>query len=56
MEVMDRETGSKWTPYGECIAGKLKGEKLDPITPLPSFWFSWAEFFPETEVFAAAAN
>jgi hypothetical protein len=21
------------------------------ITPLPSFWFSWAQFFPDTEVF-----
>lgn len=56
VEVMDRETGSKWTPYGECIAGELKGEKLDAITPLPSFWFSWAEFFPDTEVFTATAN
>lgn len=55
-ELVDSETGSQWTPYGECIAGKLKGEKLESITPLPSFWFSWAEFFPGTQVFSAAAN
>ena len=55
-EMEDSETGSKWTPYGECISGKLKGEKLDSITPLPSFWFSWAEFYPDTQVFSAAAN
>ena len=55
-DLTDKETGSTWTPYGECTSGQLKGTKLARLTPLPSFWFSWAEFFPETEVFAAAAN
>ena len=54
--VVDSETGSTWTPYGECIAGKLKGEKLETITPSPTFWFSWAEFYPDTQVFTAAAR
>ncbi len=54
MDLVDNETGSKWTMYGECTSGKLKGTKLEPIIPLPSFWFSWAEFFPSTEVFSAA--
>lgn len=49
--VVDEETGSTWTPYGECVAGSLKGERLEPITPLPSFWFSWAQFFPDTDVY-----
>ncbi len=54
--LVDNETGSKWTAYGECTAGKLKGQKLNPIIPLPSFWFSWAEFFPKTEVYSAATH
>ncbi len=49
--LTDSETGSTWTAYGECIAGSLKGAKLDRITPTPSFWFGWAQFFPNTEVF-----
>lgn len=54
--LVDNETGSKWTAYGECTAGKLKGQKLDPIIPLLTFWFSWAEFFPEAQVYFAAEH
>ncbi len=53
-KLVDDETGSTWTPYGQCVAGNWKGEQLDLLTPLPSFWFSWAEFYPETEIFSAA--
>lgn len=49
--MVDAETGSTWTPYGECIGGRLKGEQLEELTALPSFWFSWAQFFPDTEVY-----
>lgn len=49
--LVDDQTGSQWTPYGECVAGRLKGAKLEVIPPLPSFWFAWAEFYPETQVF-----
>lgn len=49
----DAETNSRWNAYGECLDGELKGTKLETVTPLPSFWFSWAEFFPQTEIFLA---
>lgn len=52
LDLVDSETGSTWTARGECIAGQLKGTELDSIPPLPSFWFSWAAFFPDTEIFA----
>ncbi len=51
--LLDKETGSKWTLYGECTSGKLKGARLEKLTALPSFWFSWAQFFPNTDVFSA---
>ncbi|MBI3047499.1 MAG: DUF3179 domain-containing protein [Acidobacteria bacterium] len=38
-QVTDAETRSTWTSYGACVGGPLKGERLEPITPLPSFWF-----------------
>jgi len=49
--LIDHETKSRWNAYGDCVAGKLKGQKLDTIVPLPSFWFAWAEFYPDTEIY-----
>jgi Protein of unknown function (DUF3179) len=54
--LVDKGTGSKWTAYGDCISGKLKGQKLDTIVPLPSLWFAWAEFYPDTAVYSAQAK
>jgi hypothetical protein len=50
--LLDKETRSKWNMYGECTSGQLKGAKLEKLTALPSFWFSWAQFFPDTAVFS----
>jgi hypothetical protein len=49
--VIDEQSGSVWTPQGECVAGAFKGKHLDAITPEPAFWFGWAEFHPDTKVF-----
>jgi hypothetical protein len=54
--LLDNETGSKWSTYGECVDGKLKGRKLDRVIPQPGSWFAWAEFHPDTEVFTAAMH
>ena len=54
--LIDRETGSQWDRYGECLGGKMKGRKLEAIIPLPSFWFSWAGFYPKTKVYFAAKD
>src|SRR3981081_535375 len=52
--ILDDETGSKWNFYGDCLDGKLKGQKMERVIPQPGSWFAWAEFHPDTEVFAAA--
>jgi uncharacterized protein DUF3179 len=52
-ELVDAETHSRWNPYGECVAGRLKGARLEPLSLEQEFWFSWSEFFPKTAVFAA---
>lgn len=54
--LVDEQTGSRWNAYGECLDGKLKGTKLEVVIPLPSFWFSWAEFFPKTEIYGAGGK
>ena len=52
VSMTDLETGSYWNRYGECLEGALKGKSLAPISLLPSFWFAWAEFHPDTELFS----
>jgi hypothetical protein len=55
-KIADNETASTWNFYGECVSGKMKGQKLDRVIPEPGAWFAWAEFHPDTEVYAAAAH
>ena len=49
--LTDTQTGSNWNSDGQCLRGRLEGSKLEFITPLPAFWFAWAEFHPETKVY-----
>ncbi len=48
----DAETGSTWDILGEAVAGPLAGEKLTAILHFDHFWFAWAAFFPETELYS----
>jgi hypothetical protein len=48
---IDRETGSRWDIFGQAEAGPLKGERLRALPAIDHFWFSWAAFFPETEIY-----
>ena len=47
----DEETGSTWNAFGEAIAGELEGSQLRWINAFPHFWFAWAAFHPQTEVY-----
>ncbi len=53
-ELTDLETHSRWDSYGQCNAGRLKGSELRPLILEPEYWFAWAEFHPDTAIFAAA--
>lgn len=48
----DEQTGSTWNAYGEAIAGDLQGRELDWVDAFPHFWFAWAAFHPQTEVYS----
>ncbi len=56
MELTDRETHSRWTAYGKCVAGRLKGTSLEPLILEPEYWFAWSEFHPDTTIFQSEAN
>jgi hypothetical protein len=54
-DVVDVETGSRWNPYGECLEGKLRGRRLSVIVGIRQFWWSWAAFFPSTDIYRGTA-
>ena len=47
----DVQTNSTWNAFGEATAGQLVGQELTWIHAFPHFWFAWAAFHPETEVY-----
>jgi hypothetical protein len=51
-ELRDAETGSRWTPYGECTGGELKGATLEPLILEPEYWFAWSEFHRATTIYS----
>jgi hypothetical protein len=50
--VVDKETGSIWTLLGKAVEGPLAGEELEAVDAHDSFWFDWAAFHPDTEVWS----
>jgi len=50
-ELTDRETKSRWTAYGECTSGALKGSALEAIILEPEYWFAWSEFHRDTGIY-----
>lgn len=50
-DLRDDSTHSRWDAYGHCVAGKLKGARLEQIILEPEFWFAWSEFHPQTAIY-----
>jgi hypothetical protein len=51
--IVDRQTGSRWNAYGQCVSGRLKGSTLESLVLEPEYWFAWSEFHRETAIYAA---
>lgn len=49
----DAETGSTWTLLGKAVDGPLTGTRLEQVLAFDHFWFAWAAFFPQTELYSA---
>lgn len=47
----DAETQSTWNILGEAVAGPLAGTRLTEFVHFDHFWFAWAAFFPNTELY-----
>jgi hypothetical protein len=53
-ELIDDQTKSRWSAYGECISGALKGTQLKSLILEPEYWFAWSEFHPGTKIYAGS--
>ncbi len=49
----DGQTGSTWTIAGEAVDGELAGTSLYMVPHTNIFWFAWAAFVPETDIWTA---
>lgn len=49
--IVDDQTGSTWSLFGEAIEGELAGSQLRQLIAAPHFWFAWAAFHPQTTVY-----
>ncbi len=50
--IVDERTSSTWNLFGRAVDGPLQGKGLEPADAHDSFWFDWAAFHPETEVWS----
>jgi hypothetical protein len=51
----DRATGSVWTIEGKAVEGPRAGDVLDPVArSYVAYWFAWAAFQSETEIWRPA--
>ena len=52
LSMVDTETGSTWDGLsGKATAGADVGIQLDQVPITYSFWFGWADFYPNTTVY-----
>ena len=48
---VDDQTGSTWNVLGHAVSGPLAGQSLSPIVHGNHFWFAWAAFAPDVEIY-----
>ncbi len=55
--LVDTETGSEWRPDGLATGGPLAGTRLEAVPDAyVAFWFAWAAFRSETELWEGAGS
>lgn len=50
-KMTDSQTGSVWNFDGIAVEGEFAGKKLERLPFDQGFWFEWAAFHPETELY-----
>ena len=52
--ILDAGTRSEWNYDGVAVSGDYAGQSLNRIGFSPGFWFEWAAFHPETQLYGDA--
>ena len=50
-KIFDVQTETEWNYDGLAVSGELAGAQLTRLGFNPGFWFEWAAFHPQTEVY-----
>ncbi|MDQ3963322.1 MAG: DUF3179 domain-containing protein [Actinomycetota bacterium] len=53
-KFVDEQTSSTWNLLGRAVDGPLKGKRLEAADAHDSFWFDWAAFQPETDIWSGS--
>ena len=49
--VMEDNEGNQWDIFGTAVSGSRAGEQLAKTDSYIAYWFAWAAFFPEAEIY-----
>lgn len=49
--IMVDNEGNSWDLFGYAVDGPRQGERLTPATSYTGYFFAWADFFPQLDIF-----
>jgi len=49
--IMRDQEGNRWDIFGYALEGPRQGERLTPTLSYTGYWFGWADFFPDIEIY-----
>ena len=49
--VMKDQEGNRWDLFGYAVEGPRQGERLTPTLSYTGYWFGWADFFPDINIY-----
>lgn len=49
--VMQDNEGTVWDVFGRGLSGPRQGEQLSTFTQFIGYWFAWAAFYPDIELY-----
>lgn len=52
--VMEDESGNRYDLFGYVLEGPDEGKYLEPARAYTGYWFGWADFFPDIEIYRPA--
>jgi hypothetical protein len=49
--IMTDQEGNSWDIFGYAVTGPRAGSRLSKTNSYTGYWFAWADFFPDLEIF-----